>query len=941
MSATTLDRGQILHHLRDFSTHWSERIAGWREDKVTGTESSFAQSFWSDLLACFDINAARIDLFEREAIRATTGNKGSIDVFQSGVFIGEAKSLGVDLDKAQAQAQDYLAGGSVGRHEFPKYVIVTDFERIRIDQLGEDGSYVEFTIDQAPEHLDAMLFLAGHETVTRREEQDASIHAAQLMAQLYEAMVGDEADQDVDVDLALAEDVDDEDEAVQRASMMLTRILFLLYGDDAGLWEADLFHRWVEQRTDSDNLGAQLHSLFGVLNTPTGKRNKNLGDLIARFPYVNGALFADPLPLEYFTPDMRDALLEACRFRWTRISPAVFGAMFQLVKSKEARRAAGEHYTSETNILKTIGPLFLDDLQAEADRLCGNKSTSVKALREFRDRLATHVFVDPACGCGNFLVVAYRDLRRIETQIIKEIRTREGQTGMALDATLETKLTIGQFHGIEINWWPAKIAETAMFLVDHQANRELAAAVGQAPERLPITITAHIHHANALQVDWEELFPAASGSTYVFGNPPFLGHATRTESQAQELREAWSSSDISRLDYVTAWHAKSLGFFASRSGDWAFVTTNSISQGDQVPRLFAPIFDAGWRIKYAHRTFAWNSDAPGKAAVHCIIIGFTRSRAGRPRLFDYPDVRGVAIEQPVQGRINAYLVDGPNVLVTKRSTPLSPVITPAVFGNMPRDGGNLIVEPDEYAEVMADPVAAQYVRPFRGSRELMNNKQRWCLWLTDLDPADVTKSPTLRARLNAVKAFRAKSSASSTRAMAATPHLFGQRSQPKTDYLCLPSVVSENRPYFTTQRYPASVIASNLVFHADDPDGVLFALASSSMFITWQKTIGGRLESRIRFANTLTWNTFPVPNLTDDDRKRIIAAGQKVIIAREKHPDRSLADHYNPLAMDPVLVRAHDGLDREVDRVFGASRKLSNERQRLELLFDRYADITH
>lgn len=309
MSATTLDRGQIRQQLQIFSTHWSERIAQWRSDKVTGTESSFAQSFWSDLLACFGINAARIDLFEREAIRASTGNKGSIDVFQSGVFIGEAKSLGVDLDKAQAQAQDYLAGGSVGQHEFPKYVVVTDFEHIRIDQLGEGESHVEFTINQVPAHLDAMLFLAGHETVTRREEQDASIHAAQLMAQLYEAMVGDEADQDIDVDLLLTEDLADEDASVQRASMMLTRILFLLYGDDAGLWEADLFHRWVEQRTDADNLGAQLHSLFGVLNTPTSKRNKNLGDLLARFPYVNGALFADALPLEYFTPGMRDALL--------------------------------------------------------------------------------------------------------------------------------------------------------------------------------------------------------------------------------------------------------------------------------------------------------------------------------------------------------------------------------------------------------------------------------------------------------------------------------------------------------------------------------------------------------------------------------------------------------------------------------------------------------
>lgn len=943
MSATTLDRGQILHQLRDFSTHWSERIAGWREDKVTGTESSFAQSFWSDLLACFDINAARIDLFEREAIRATTGNKGSIDVFQSGVFIGEAKSLGVDLDKAQAQAQDYLAGGSVGQHEFPKYVIVTDFERIRIDQLGEDGSHVEFTIDQAPEHLDAMLFLAGHETVTRREEQDASIHAAQLMAQLYEAMVGDEADQAVGDDLALDEDTDekDEDEGVQRASMMLTRILFLLYGDDAGLWEADLFHRWVEQRTDADNLGAQLHSLFGVLNTPTGKRNKNLGDLLARFPYVNGALFADALPLEYFTPGMRDALLEACRFRWTRISPAVFGAMFQLVKSKEARRAAGEHYTSETNILKTIGPLFLDDLQVEANRLCSNKSTTVKALREFRDRLATHVFIDPACGCGNFLVVAYRDLRRIETQIIQEIRTREGQTGMALDATLETKLTIGQFHGIEINWWPAKIAETAMFLVDHQANRELAAAVGQAPERLPIEITAHIHHANALQVDWGAIIPDAVGATYVFGNPPFLGDHTRTDAQLDELRAAWGAGKVlSRLDYVTAWHAKSLGLLAHRQAEWAFVTTNSISQGDQAARLFGPIFDAGWRIKYAHRTFAWDSEAPGKAAVHCVIIGFTKSREGRPRLFDYPDVQGAPVELEVRNRINAYLVDGPNVLIEKRSKPLSPSLPELSYGSKPTDGGHFVIDDVEYPDLAADPVAAKYLRPYVGSRELLNGRHRWCLWLLDVEPSDLARSAELSRRVGAVKEFRAKSKAATTRDYP-HHHLFRQIGLVTEErFIALPEVSSERRRYLPIGYLEAGAIISNKVYGAPDDGGLLFGLGSSSMFITWMKAIGGRMKSDLSLSSTITWNNFPVPDLDDNVRQRIVKAGHGVLNARALHPERSLVDHYNPLAMDPVLVRAHDALDREVDRAFGASRKLSNERQRLELLFDRYADLT-
>ncbi|MBB0998129.1 GcrY protein, partial [Dietzia maris] len=475
---------------------------------------------------------------------------------------------------------------------------------------------------------------------------------------------------------------------------------------------------------------------------------------------------------------------------------------FQLVKSKEARREAGEHYTSETNILKTIGPLFLDDLQAEANRLCDNKSTSVKALREFRDSLATHVFVDPACGCGNFLVVAYRDLRRIETQIIREIRTREGQTGMALDATLETKVTIGQFHGIEINWWPAKIAETAMFLVDHQANRELAAAVGQAPERLPIAITAHIHHTNALQIDWKDLLPVPAGNTYVFGNPPFRGDG-REQDQLRDLQAAWGEDkQLSRMDFVTGWHAKTLQLYASRAhGEWAFVTTNSISQGDQVPRLFEPIFDAGWRIKFAHRTFAWDSEAPGKAAVHCVIVGFTRDRSAKPELWDYPDVRGRPTPRSVSTGINAYLVDGPNVLVTKAAAPISPEVGRTVYGSKPTDDGNLIVEVDEYDEVMADPIAAKYVHQFVGARELLRGEDRWCLWLDGMNPADASRSQILKTRIERVRDFRSASRAASTRDFAQFPHLFRQRAKQDLPYVCIPRHVSENRRYFPVAKF--------------------------------------------------------------------------------------------------------------------------------------------
>jgi len=514
-----LDRGTIRRNLDSFASDWRAIIDDWRASGAKHTEKSHAQQFWSDLLRCFGVIPERIKLFERDATRASSGRTGYIDLFWSGVVIGEAKSLGRDLDAAAAQARDYLAGGSINQHEWPRYSIVSDFERLRVTKLGEDGWTVAFTVDEVTDHVDQLIFLAGQETVTKAEEEEASIHASKLMANLYTAMLGDDVDEAVGDEAPT--DSDEEDWQVQKTSVFLTRVLFLLYGDDAGLWEEDLFYRFVLYDTSGDNLGAQLAQLFQVLNTPE-KRRRNVPDSMAKFPYVNGSLFADSWPSEFFTPEMRDALLDACRFHWTRISPAVFGSMFQLVKSKEARRADGEHYTTEKNILKVIEPLFLDALRSEARRLIHNKSTTVKALRAFRDSLADMIFLDPACGCGNFLVVAYRELRLIETDIIVELRDKEGQHTASMDVSLDQRMNIGQFHGFELNWWPAKIAETAMFLVDHQANRALAAAVGDAPDRLPIAITAHIAHGNALTMDWEQQTPRAKGPTFVFGNPPLV-----------------------------------------------------------------------------------------------------------------------------------------------------------------------------------------------------------------------------------------------------------------------------------------------------------------------------------------------------------------------------------------------------------------------------------
>ncbi|MDK4206947.1 class I SAM-dependent DNA methyltransferase [Corynebacterium pseudodiphtheriticum] len=608
------------------------------------------------------------------------------------------------------------------------------------------------------------------------------------------------------------------------------------------------------------------------------------------------------------------------------------------MKSKEARRHSGEHYTSEKNILKTIEPLFLDELRAEARRLINSKSTSVKKLREFRDSLANNIYCDPACGSGNFLIVAYRELRKIETEMIVAIREREGSAGsMTFDISWEQKLSIDQFYGFEINWWPAKIAETAMFLVDHQANRELADAIGLAPERLPINITAHIHHGNALQLDWAEILPETSGQTYIFGNPPFIGQYTKTKEQTADMKRVWGKDYDGYLDYVTGWHAQALNVLQTRHGEFAYVTTNSITQGQPVPALFGPIFRDHWRIKFAHRTFSWDSEAPGKAAVHCVIVGFSRNTSVKPRLWDYPDVRGEAVPVPVEKSINAYLVDGPNILVKKRSKPLAD-IPPAKRGSQPTDGGYLIVESNDYPEVANDAVAAKYLRPFRMGRELVRGLDRWCLWMDHggFEPSDIQKSAILKDRIEKVRDFRLKSKKKATQNSANTPYLFQENRQPSEPYVGIPRVVSENRNFYTVQHLDHNVIAGDKVYTAEDPEGLLFGLISSSMFITWQRTVGGRLKSDLSFATTLTWNTFPVPILDSASKQRIIAAGKKVLETRELHPGRSLADHYNPLAMDPALLKAHDVLDKEVDKAFGAPRKLTNSRQRQELLFMQY-----
>lgn len=782
--------------------------------------------------------------------------------------------------------------------------------------------------------LDSNAVLAKVRQAFDIEAHNETKHASKLMARLYTTM-----------DKAYPDGVDRKTRDHQ-ISVTLARILFLMFGDDTDMWRQDLFRDFIYQHTatDGSDIGSQLTGLFEYLDTPPAERDHAASELDG-FRYVNGGIFRERITLPIVSADFRSVVLEACDRDWTTISPAIFGSMFQSVRDARTRRELGEHYTSEENILKTLNPLFLDELRAELEHIKTLGRYEADRLRKLWDRLGRIRFMDPACGCGNFIIVAYRELRDLELAILERLREIDVDRGTAgsgevvMLANVGLKVTLDHFYGIEIDEWPARIAETAMFLIDRQCDLKLDAALGWAPDRLPIQEQAAIEVGNALRTDWAQICPA-SDDVIIAGNPPFLGHATRTEEQAQELRDAWGKDDISRLDYVTGWHAKALGYFKGHAGRFAFVTTNSITQGDPVPHLFGPIFDAGWVIKFAHRTFPWTSEAVGKAAVHCVIVGFTTDMAGaQPRLFDHP-ATGPVIESKV-ATINGYLVDGPNVFITKRSKPLVPALPEATFGNMPRDDGNLIVLPGDYDDVYRDPIARKYLRPFIGAEELLHGKERWCLWLTRLDPQDLAGSAILRDRVDAVRRFRERSTASSTRKMAATPHLFGQRpalhSRP---YLVIPRVSSELREYYPIKRVHPNVIASDATFTAGDPTGFLFSIMSSAMFMAWQATVGGRLKSDLRFSNTIVWNNLPLPDLDADQRERIIAAGKAVEVARHLYSEWTLAQLYRPEAMPEPLRKAHRALDALVDKAFGAARANPTLAARQRMLFRRYEELT-
>ena len=798
-------------------------------------------------------------------------------------------------------------------------------------------------------------------------------------------------------------------------STVMARLLFLLFADDTQMWseseDSNSFERMIrDTHQEGTNLAQRLNELFDLLNKkPSGASAvADAPEYLSGFKYVNGGMFADavPLPAEMsgaVAKTFRQQLLATSERDWSKVSPAIFGSMFQSVRDAKTRREMGEHYTSEEDVLKTLGPLFLDELR---DKLTGaeGKSDEPTRLRNLRRELANIRFIDPACGCGNFIIIAYRELRKLELDILVRMRdlneldtkfgyNKHGESSLMLGEagarqgpinrvrSLEPLVSIDHFYGLELDPWPASIARTAMFLVERQMDQKMMEEFGYAPVRLPLAHSAHILEGDALTEvdpasgervdrDWSKVLPVTAQDVadgvrvYIAGNPPFVGQAKKGDAQDQGMRLAWGDDYAGYLDFATAWLAKAARYLKNLQeqsealdvkvvpGDFAFVSTNSIVQGQPVASLFAPLFRDGWRIKFAYRSFPWESEASGKAAVHCVITGFTRSVAPEKsrtvRVFDYDWSTRRTVEQEPVHFLNAYLVEGPNVLVEKQSKPLSSLIPEVVRGSQPTDGGNLIVEVEDYPVVAADPVAVRYLRPFVGAKELVQGLERWCLWLEDASEEEIASSPVLSARVEANREWRsAQPQKGDAYKLRDIPHLMRpNKARPVEPYVCIPSVVSANRPIFTVKRFSADTIASNATFTALDPDGFLFGLISSSMFIIWQRTVGGQLKSDLRFSNTVVWNNLPLPQISEEQRRKVIAAGRKVLAAREAIEERagepvSLADMYASLAtMDPALRAAHDELDSAVDVAFGATRRCSSDEARLKILFERYQELT-
>jgi hypothetical protein len=907
---------EIRHHAIRFARDW----AGAK------SESAEKQTFWNEFFEVFGIRRRTVATFE-EPVKNLSGDYDKIDLFWRGMLLVEHKSLGQDLSKAESQAFRYIQELiSAGRDdEVPRYVMVSDFARFALHDLEPEEQAtpsasqvltIEFPLAELHRQIHAFAFIPGYQQHKFEDPDPINLRAVGIMNDLHDALKsggyrGHELER------------------------LLVRVLFCLFAEDTGIFEREAFRLYLENRTkpDGSDLGLHLARLFEVLNTPAEKRQRNLDETLAAFPYVNGELFAEQLGFADFNRDMRNSLLACTRFDWSRISPAIFGSLFQGAMLAPERRQIGGHYTSQRDILKVVRALFLDELRAEFQRVKRNKSQ----LRQFHQKLGRLRFLDPACGCGNFLVITYRELRLLEIEVLAALH-RDGQR--LLDIQNLCLVDVDAFFGIEISEWPARIAEVAMWLMDHQMNIRLSEAFGQYFVRLPLSKSPTIVCGNALRLDWRQILPPEQCS-YVLGNPPFVGKHLMTAEQSQDVDLVWGENDgAGVLDYVTGWYRKAAEYIQRARIIVGFVSTNSISQGEQVGALWNPLFQRfGLKIHFAYRTFAWESEARGKAHVHVVIIGFAAFDTSNKRIYECHEEKAAVT---MAKNISPYLIDGPDIAVASRSKPLCDV--PACeYGNKPTDGGFLIIEEEDRKQFLAqNPRARKFLRPLLCAEEYLHNIPRWCLWLVQASPEDILRNPGIKARVQGVRDFRRASKKEPTRRKADEPALFAEIRQPKRKYVVVPQHTSQNRRYVPFGYFRPTVILHNSCSCIPQATLCHFGVLSSAMHMAWVRVVCGRIKSDYRYSTRLVYNNYPWPEApSEKQRAAVEAAAQAVLDARGEYLKKgaTLAELYDPLGMPAKLAKAHAALDRAVDRCY-RRQPFSSERQRVEFLFVLYERLT-
>ncbi|WP_416438257.1 DNA methyltransferase [Phnomibacter sp. MR] len=890
-------------------------------EQTEGREEADAKEFLIDFLNIFGISRKRVATFERRVKKLSEAD-GYIDLLWKGRLLVEMKSKGKDLSKAYTQAKEYCHG--LKEHELPELIMVSDFYHVKV--YDADGQETAFTLPQLLQYITVFYPLAGIQKRTFADQDPVNIKAAELMGQLHDELkaIGYEG---------------------HPLELYLVRLLFLLFADDTSIFERGIFQEYIDRKTNEDgsDLAMHLHALFGVLNTPPDKRLKTLDEHLMQFPYVNGKLFEENLPVAAFSSSMRRLLLQCCTLDWGKISPAIFGSLFQSVMDPTERRNLGAHYTSEKNILKVIQPLFLDELKAEH----GNIRHDKNKLKKLHQRISQLRFLDPACGCGNFLIIAYRELRLLEMDIVKDLL--QGQ--IVTDIGSYFLLDVDQFYGIEYEEFPAQIAQVAMWLMDHQMNLQASQTFGEYYVRLPLRKSATIVHGNALRIDWQSIIKTmpwdAEGARfdYIMGNPPFYGYAWQNDEQKNDMAMLFGSVKGSGvLDYVSGWYFKGAQYLKAYNDAQkikvGFVSTNSITQGEQVGILWKLLVEEyGVKIHFAHRTFKWNNDARGNAAVHVVIIGFSNYDKTQKPLFLYDNISGEP-EVVFVKNINPYLVEAKDVFIEKRSKPLCSV--PEINrGSDALDDGNLLLSENEMQELIsANPEVKKWIRKFLMGREFLNNIPRYCLWLKDVNPNEWRNIKSIYNRVENVKAFRESSKRIQTKKAAAFPYLFGEERHPKNDYLAIPKVSSENRDYIPIGFLKNNVVCGDKLFNLPNANLYHFGIITSLMHNTWMRYTCGRLKSDYSYSNTIVYNNFPWPlSPTDKQKQAVEAAAQQVLDARAQFPEASLADLYDPNTMPPVLVKAHQALDKAVDLCY-RPQPFTSETKRIEYLFELYDQYT-